>query len=166
MKEANIRKDAIHKATTAITAKTKPSSERPYVIGIEDLNVRGMLKCRRKARSIQDMGFGEFRRQLTYKKDWYGNELYVADRFYPSSKTCSKCGHVKQDLKDDDYIYVCDECGLVIDRDLNAAINLKNLAVSSTERINGRGGDVRPLESERQTPEKRQSGEMAHLSSF
>ena len=79
-------------------------------------------------KSISDASFGTFRQQLTYKCDWYGKELVIADRFYPSSKTCSCCGQVKTLLKLSQRTYHCDMCGLVIDRDYNAALNLKNLA--------------------------------------
>ena len=92
-------------------------------IGIEDLNVSGMTKNRSLARSISDMGFGEFRRQLEYKTVWYGSQLVVHNRFFPSSKTCSNCGAVKESLLLSERVFECG-CGLVIDRDLNAAINL------------------------------------------
>jgi len=126
---SNIRKDAIHKATTWL-ARTKSA------IVIEDLNINGMVKNHNLAKSIYDANFGEIKRQLEYKTKWYGSKLIIADRTYPSSKTCSQCGYVKHDLKLSDRTYKCPECGLVIDRDLNAAINLKKLAVSSTESIN------------------------------
>lgn len=125
MKISDIRKDAIHKATTML-ARTKS------VIVVEDLNVSGMMKNHNLARAIGDVGMGEFRRQLEYKSLWYGSKVVVADRFYPSSKTCSGCGHIKESLKLSDRIFECDSCHLRIDRDLNAAINLSRLAVSST----------------------------------
>lgn len=117
----NIRKDFIHKMTTEIV-KTKPSH-----IVIEDLNVKGMLKNKHLARSIQQCNFYEIRRQLEYKCKWYNIELVIADRFYPSSKTCSSCGQIHRDLKLSDRKMNCD-CGLSIDRDLNASINLAKLA--------------------------------------
>lgn len=120
-----IRKDATHKATTAIIKSFS-------LIGIESLNVAGMLKNHNLAASIADAAMSEFLSQLKYKAGWYGCTIVEAPRFYPSSKTCSKCGNVKSDLKLSDRTYRCDVCGLSIDRDLNAAINLKNLAVSST----------------------------------
>jgi putative transposase len=126
---SDIRKDALHKVTTKL-AKTKS------VIVIEDLNVSGMMKNHSLARAIGDVGMGEFRRQLEYKTKWYGSQLIIAPRFYPSSKLCSGCGHIKDNLKLSDRIYICDVCHLRIDRDLNAAINLSRLAVSSTESIN------------------------------
>jgi len=129
MRIRNIRKDVIHKSTTWL-ARTKS------VVVVEDLNVRGMTKNHHLAGSILDSAFGEFRRQLEYKCQWYGSKVIVADRFYPSSKMCSRCGSIKHDLKLSDRIYKCPECGLVMDRDLNAAINLMKLAVSSTESLN------------------------------
>ena len=100
--------------------------------GIEDLNVRGMVKNRPPARSIADMGFFEFRRQLEYKTAMRGGQVVVADRFYPSSKTCSSCGHRLEALPLAIREWTCPECGAIHDRDVNAAINLKNKAVSST----------------------------------
>ena len=91
---------------------------------IEDLNTAGMLANRRLARVISDAAFGELRRQLAYKSDWYGTQLIIAGRWFPSSKTCSRCGTLKQDLTLADRTYTCAACGLVIDRDINAAINL------------------------------------------
>lgn len=114
-----LRKDAIHKLTHYLT---KNHSE----IVIEDLNVSGMLKNHRLASAIADCGFYEFRRQLEYKSDWYGAILQVVNRFFPSSKTCSSCGEIKSDLKLKDRTFNCSHCGLSIDRDLNASINLCN----------------------------------------
>ena len=121
---ANIRRDATHKATTMLARTYRR-------IGIEDLNVRGMARNRRLARSIMDGGFFEFRRQLDYKARFYGATLVVADRWFPSSKTCSCCGSVKTELALSQRIYHCDTCGLEVDRDLNAARNLERLAASS-----------------------------------
>jgi len=120
---ANIRKDAIHKATTYLA---KNHSE----IVIEDLAVSNMMKNHKLANAIADGGLHEFRRQLVYKCGWYGCVLTVVDRFYPSSKLCSCCGNKKEDLKLSDRMYHCDKCGLTIDRDLNASINLRKKAVS------------------------------------
>ena len=114
---ANIRKNYLHQTTTKIV-KTKP-----YRIVIEDLNVKGMMKNKHLSDAIRKQCFYEFRRQLEYKCKFRGIELVVADRFYPSSKTCSQCGEIKKDLKLKDRIYNC-SCGLSIDRDLNASINL------------------------------------------
>ena len=113
------------------------------VICIESLNVSGMLRNHRLARALSDASLSEFLRQLVYKAEWAGVEIVEADRFFPSSKTCSDCGNVKSDLSLSDRTYSCDECGLSLDRDLNAAINLKSLAGSSP--VTACGEDVRPL---------------------
>ncbi|MEM1169777.1 MAG: RNA-guided endonuclease TnpB family protein [Cyanobacteria bacterium P01_H01_bin.35] len=117
-KVANIRHDALHKLTTYL-------AKNHGRVVIEDLNVRGMLANHKLAKSIADQGFYEFRRQLEYKCQWYGSELVVVDRFFPSSKTCSNCGHI-QDMPLHLRTYDCPECGLSIDRDLNASINLRD----------------------------------------
>lgn len=129
-----IRKDTLHKITTHLT-KTKT------MIGIEDLHVAGVAKNHKLAQALADIGFGEFRRQLEYKGKWYGCQIVVANRFYPSSKTCSSCGAIKDSLSLSERTYNC-SCGLCIDRDLNAAINLKNLADRSSESINDCGGTL------------------------
>jgi len=121
---ANIRADALHKLTTSLT-------RRFHTIGIEDLNVRGMAKNRHLARSIMDMSFFEFRRQLEYKAAMRGGQVVVADRFFASSKTCSACGHKLNDLPLSLRQWTCPDCGVVHDRDVNAAINLKKVAESS-----------------------------------
>ncbi len=125
---ANIRRDSLHKATSAIVAKPKPDSERPSMIVLEDLNVSGMLANHCLAQAISDVGFAEFRRQLEYKSVWYGSELMLADRFFPSSRLCRHCGCINSELKLSDREWTCD-CGAVLDRDLNAALNLKSLTV-------------------------------------
>ena len=122
-KIANVRKDATHKLTTHL-------AKNHSTVKIEDLNVSGMMKNKRLSSAIQDGGFYEFRRQLEYKCTWYGSNLVVIDRFFASSKTCSCCGKVKKDLKLSERIFNCDGCGLSIDRDLNAAINIKNYTES------------------------------------
>lgn len=119
----NIRRDFIHKLTTDL-AKTKSE------IVIEDLNVRGMQCNNQLARHIADVGWGEFRRQLSYKTAWYGSTLTVAPRFYPSSKTCSHCGQVMDDLPLSIREWDCPTCGTHHDRDVNAAKNLKRYARS------------------------------------
>lgn len=129
---ANIRQDALHQLTTDLT-------RRFHTIGIEDLNVRGMLCNRRLARSIADMSFREFRRQLEYKADMRGGAVVVADRWFASSKTCSCCGHKQEELPLSVRRWSCSICGVEHDRDLNAAINLKNYAVSST--VSACGGE-------------------------
>jgi putative transposase len=122
---ANQRQNTLHQVTTRL-AKTK------QVIVIEDLNVSGMLKNHHLAQAIADVGFSAFRRQLTYKAAWYGSRVVLADRWEPSSKTCSACGWVVEDLRLSDRTFRCRNpqvsCGLVLDRDLNAAINLATLA--------------------------------------
>ncbi|AST05971.1 transposase [Anoxybacillus flavithermus] len=95
---------------------------------MEDLNTSGMLKNRKLSKAIQQQTFHEFKRQMMYKCAWYGIELIVADRFYPSSKKCSRCGHVKEKLSLSERTYRCEACGIEMDRDLNASINLKNYA--------------------------------------
>jgi IS605 OrfB family transposase len=117
---AGLRRDAIHKLTTALA--------REYgTIVVEDLNVAGMVRNRRLARAISDAGFAEIRRQLAYKTSWNGGTLAVADRWYPSSKTCSGCGAVKAKLRLSERDFVCGDCGLFLDRDKNAALNLASL---------------------------------------
>ena len=111
-------------------------------ISIEDLNVQGMSHNRRLAKHVLDAGFSEFRRQLEYKTARSGARLHVIDRWYPSSKACSSCGVVKAKLSLSERVYQCDVCGLSIDRDLNAAINLM-VAGSAPETVNARGGDAR-----------------------
>ncbi|OPG09145.1 zinc ribbon domain-containing protein [Microbispora sp. GKU 823] len=104
-----------------------------------------MVRNRRLARAIADAGFGEIRRQLGYKTAWNGGRLVVADRWFPSSKTCSACGAVKAKLPLRVRTFACGACGLVIDRDRNAALNLaslvKHVAGSGPETVNGRGAD-------------------------
>jgi len=121
---AHIRSDALHKATAQIVAKTKLDSERPKSIVIEDLNVSGMLKNRKLSRAIADVGLYEFRQQLTYKAEQAGSAVHVMSRWYPSSKTCSGCGWIDHDQTLSDRTFICHECGIVLDRDLNAALNL------------------------------------------
>jgi putative transposase len=117
---ANLREDGLHQLTTRLAATYG-------TVVAEDLNVAGMLKNRRLARRIADAGFGLLRRQLAYKTSWHSGRLAVADRFYPSSKTCSGCGTVKAKLSLSERTYRCPSCGLVLDRDLNAARNLAAL---------------------------------------
>jgi putative transposase len=120
-RRANIRKETLHKATSSIVAKTKPSEERPSSIVIEDLNVSGMLKNRKLSRAIADVGLYEFRRQVTYKAALAGCKVKVLSRWFPSSKTCSSCGTVKETLALSERVFVCEDCGYVADRDDNAA---------------------------------------------
>lgn len=117
-KLTNIRDNYIHQVTTSIV-KTKP-----YRIVIEDLNVSGMIKNKHLSDSVRKQCFNKFRQYITYKAELYGIGLVIADRFYPSSKTCSECGSIKKDLKLKDRVYRCPHCGVVIDRDYNASLNL------------------------------------------
>lgn len=132
---ASRRHDGLNKLTTQL-ANTYTD------ISIEDLNVAGMVRNHNLAQSISDCGFRELRRQLEYKTARTGAKLHVVNRWYPSSKTCSNCGTVKAKLSLNERTYVCDACGLRIDRDLNAAINI-NVAGSAPETLNARGGDIR-----------------------
>jgi IS605 OrfB family transposase len=150
---ADTRRDAFHKLTTGLA-----TSHGPVVV--EDLNVAGMVRNRHLARRIADAGFGELRRQLGYKCRWYGSDLVVTDRWYPSSKTCSACGVAKAKLPLTVRAFDCDACGIRIDRDLNAAWNLAALvnevvAGSGPETVNARGGDTSPGLAG-QTPAKRE----------
>ncbi|MFC0448610.1 IS607 family element RNA-guided endonuclease TnpB [Rhodococcus jostii] len=122
---ANARQNGLHKlSTTLVCANT--------VVVVEDLNVAGMMRNRRLARHIAGAGMGEFRRQLKYKADRSGVRVHVADRWYPSSKTCSACGVVKAKLRLSERIFTCASCGIRIDRDLNAARNLAALVEASS----------------------------------
>ncbi|MBF1664740.1 MAG: IS200/IS605 family element transposase accessory protein TnpB [Rothia mucilaginosa] len=129
---ANQRLDAMHKATTWLAGTYSE-------ISIEDLNVAGMARNHHLAKAVSDAAFAEFRRQLEYKTAKTGARLHVVDRWYPSSKTCSKCGRVKAKLSLNERTYRCDGCGLVMDRDLNAAINI-NVAGSAPETVNAHRG--------------------------
>lgn len=120
---SNIRQNYIHQCTHALV------SLLPSRVVMEDLNIQGMMKNRHLASAIQKQCLYEFIRQMRYKCEWNGIEFIQANRFYPSSKTCSCCGNVKRDLKLSDRIYKCDICGLKIDRDYNAAINLSKYAI-------------------------------------
>jgi putative transposase len=120
-KIANKKKDYIHKMTTEIV-KALPSA-----IVVEDLNVSGMMKNKKLSKHIHRANFYMILEQLKYKCEWHGIEFIKADRFYPSSKKCSSCGNIKHDLRLKDRLYKC-VCGLEIDRDLNASLNLKKLA--------------------------------------
>lgn len=120
---SNIRSNYIHQCTHSLVAML------PFRVVMEYLNVSGMMKNRHLSKAIQEQCFYEFIRQMKYKCEWRGIEFIQADRFYPSSKTCSCCGCLKKDLKLKDRTYVCGDCGTVIDRDYNAAINLMRYPV-------------------------------------
>lgn len=115
---SDIRNNYIHQTTHTLV------SMLPKRVVMEDLNVKGMMKNRHLSKAIAEQCFHEFVRQMKYKCEWNGIDFVQVGRFYPSSKTCSACGNVKADLKLSDRTYKCDKCGLVIDRDYNAAINL------------------------------------------
>lgn len=119
---ANIRKYTLHDISHHVTATLQPKT-----IVLEDLNVAGMVKNHCLAKAISDVGFGELRRQIEYKAKRHGIEVIVASRWFPSSKTCSRCGCVKDTLDLSERTYVCEHCGLEIDRDYNAARNLAAL---------------------------------------
>ena len=123
-KLTNIRNDYIHKVTTDIVKR------EPSFIALEDLNISGMLKNKHLSKSVQEQCLYTFRQILTYKAERAGIKLVIADRFYPSSKTCSQCGTIKLDLKLSDRVFKC-KCGLEIDRDLNASLNLCRLGSST-----------------------------------
>lgn len=118
-KLTNIRHNYLHQTTSSIVKR------EPSFICIEDLNVSGMMKNRHLSKAVQQQCFYEFRRQIEYKAAWNNIKIVIADRFYPSSKTCYYCGTIKKDLKLSDRIYKCECCGNVIDRDYQAALNLK-----------------------------------------
>ena len=114
----NIRTNYIHQVSTELVKR------EPSFIVMEDLNVSGMMKNRHLAKAVQEQKLAEFHRIMQYKCEWHGISFIAANRFYASSKLCSVCGHKKPDLKLSDRIYRCEQCGTVIDRDLNASLNL------------------------------------------
>jgi IS605 OrfB family transposase len=125
------------------------------VIVLEDLHVRGMQQNKHLALSVSDAGLGELRRQLAYKSEWHGSTLVVADRFFPSSKLCSGCGTIKNTLALNERVYDCDVCGLSLDRDENAAINLRRLGLSAAGL---------PVDRREVTPVERKALALASLS--
>jgi putative transposase len=152
-KRANARVQKIHRTITNARANhlhqitTRLAKDYDRIV-VEDLNISGMVRNHTLAKHISDAAWGEFVHQLEYKTAWYGSALVKVDRFYPSSKTCSSCGHVRAKLALDERQYTCEVCDLTIDRDLNAAINLANKASQSstagTHSVAGRRGEVRP----------------------
>ncbi len=122
---ARIRCDAVHKLTTYLC-------KNHALAAIEDLHVAGMLKNHKLAQAVSDSNFGEIRRQIEYKSSWHGVHLVVVDRWFPSSKMCSACGWIDEDQDLSDRTFICHQCGLVIDRDLNAAINILHEALRTT----------------------------------
>ncbi len=130
----NIRRDAAHKLTSSLVSHFD-------IISIEDLYVNGMLKNHRLAKHLADAAFGKIRRQLMYKSALYGNTLNIIDRFFPSSKQCSHCGSINTELTLTDRTYVCKECGMKTDRDVNAAINIDKVGRAHPEPIDACGHD-------------------------
>lgn len=135
---ANQRADFLHKLSCAI-------ADQYGHIKIENLNVAGMFKNHNLAKSISDSGWGEFARQLGYKSEWLGGITERIDRFYPSSKTCSVCGLVNQDLQLHHRFWNCDDCGTEHDRDQNAAVNIEQFYAGGSRRRNAGGVDVIPV---------------------
>ena len=121
----NIRKNYLHQTTTEIV------NRKPMFIVMESLNVQGMMKNRHLSKAVQQQRLFEFKRQIEYKCLWNNIRFVQADKWYPSSKTCSECGSIKKNLKLSDREYACAECGCVIDRDFNASINLMRLGLQS-----------------------------------
>ena len=155
----NVRTDFIHKVTTRLCRENQ-------TVVVEDLSVRNMMGNRSLARRIADQGWGEFRRQLDYKTKWYGSRLVVAPRFYPSSKTCSACGQVKVRLTLAERTFTCDVCGLEIDRDLNAARNLRQLSTGSSPGRNACGDGRRPAmprKRKRRQPSRKQESAVSEM---
>ena len=132
----NIRSDFLHRTSHAIATSH-------VAVGVESLNVAGMIRNHKLARAISDLGWSEFLRQLKYKCEWAGSAFLEAGRFYPSTKLCSGCGAVV-DMPLSRRIYVCALCGLILDRDLNAAINLRPVALTPSDTLNASGGNVSP----------------------
>src|SRR5256884_2180629 len=116
------RQDTLHKMTTSLA--------RNYVlIGLEDLNTKGMLANHCLAQAVSDASFFEVQRQLLYKTEQYGGYVQLVSRWYPSSKTCHACGWIKEDLTLDERVWVCEQCGVITERDLNAALNIRTEAL-------------------------------------
>ena len=119
----NIRHNYLHQVTSDII------SRKPKFIVLEDLNVNGMMKNKHLAKAVQEQCFYEFYRQIQYKCKWNNIELRIVDRYFPSSKLCHECGSIKKDLKLSDRVYVCKECGNIIDRDYQASLNLRDATI-------------------------------------
>ena len=125
----NLRQNYVHQITTKIVKR------EPSFLCIEDLNVKGMMKNKHLSKAVQQQSLGEVRRQLEYKCAWNGIPLVIADRFFPSSKLCSCCGTIKKELKLSDRTYHCEQCGLVIDRDYQASLNLKRYGENALKSV-------------------------------
>jgi len=137
---ASARRDGLHKLSTRL-------ADTHGTIVVEDLNVAGMMSSKRLARHVAGAGMGEFRRQVTYKAAWRGGRVAVADRWYPSSKTCSGCGAVKAKLRLSERTFTCGQCGHALDRDLNAALNLAALVSSRSWRATENEPDGNPCKT-------------------
>jgi putative transposase len=131
-----VRRDSLHRLTSDL-------AHTYGTIVIEQLNVAGLMKNRRLARRLADGGLGTLRRQLAYKSAWAGSSLIQAGRFFPSSKICSGCGHVKAKLPLSEREYRCERCGMALDRDVNAARNLAMLVDASTNGVAGSGPETK-----------------------
>jgi putative transposase len=129
---SNIRKDCLHKATSKIINENQ-------VIVLENLKVKNMMKNHSLAQAIGDVGMFEFRRQITYKAKWKNRIVVMANTFYPSSKLCSNCCHKNVEMKLSHTIFKCNKCGLELDRDLNASLNLERYHREGPSRINASG---------------------------
>lgn len=136
-KVTNVRNDYLHKVSTQI-------AKNHSLVGVEDLHVKGMVSNRKLARAISDQGWSRFLSMLEYKTYWYGSRLVKVDRWFASSKLCSQCGSKKTDLKLSDRTYHCEGCGLVLDRDLNAARNILSQATGGQPESQACGDHVRP----------------------
>ena len=128
------RQDFLHKLSTRLIRENQ-------AVCVEDLNVKGMLKNHKLARSISDAAWGEFLRMLSYKSAWYGRQMVKIDRWYPSTKTCGECGTTGHKLSLSDREWTCPDCGTTHDRDVNAARNILTAGLAGL----ACGGDVRPL---------------------
>ena len=120
----NIRQEARHSMTASITGRHEDAANRPAAICLEDLNVAGMHKNHRLARHLSQAGLTEISRQIEYKASWLGIITHKADRWFPSTKRCNRCGHTKRDMSLGERTYVCEECGFEIHRDVHAARNI------------------------------------------
>ncbi len=135
---ANARNNYSHLISHKLAVENQATS-----LVVEDLNIKGLIRNRKLSRHIADVAWGSFLQQLAYKCDWYGKNLITIGRFVPSSKTCSNCGGYKSDLKLSDRMYECAECKTVIDRDYNAAINIKNFGLKQELETFGANGTVK-----------------------
>ncbi len=136
----NIKENYLHHVANSLLNENQ-------VIVMEDLNVKGMMKNHKLAKSIQELSLHKFKTILKYKAEWYGREIIEIDRFFPSSKNCNNCGHKKTDLTLNDRVYVCTECGYENDRDINAAMNILDEGLRIyKEQIPTRSGELTPLE--------------------